>query len=414
MGEHGGRDRPGLRDVGGGHLVRRREHVVGLGQRQVELARPQRGLGAPRRQLDHGRTRVDGGGVELARTGEAGAQRLVGRGHEDAGDPVADRPGAEQAPGRGEDVAAAVELPLRQRALHLDPGRGRRPLQHRRRDQRDRRAVGGEQAFRAGRLHQLVEGGGVGGDVGAQQRDEQVGLHRGAQRPGPQELAHPGGKAVDGVAQLGQEAAGRAGRVPPPAGRVGARLLDERGEQAVDQRGVAAGLGEHEVDDGIRGPRGPFAEQVHGPGLHTRPIERPEDDRRPVRRERHPERGHAVGSGPGPVGDDEHAARCGRQRGEPGQLGGGEPVRVVDEQRHIRPRLGVGALAQHGEPARGEDLRQRVQQHGLAGARGTDDVDAAQPLGLRERLPQQSARRGRPASGASEAAGACTVITNLP
>ena len=181
---------------------------------------PARSAASARRDASSidGRTRVDGGGVELARAGEAGAQRLVGRRDEHAGDPVADRPGAEQAPGRGEDVAAAVELQLRQRASHLHPGRGRRPLQHRRRDQRDRRAVGGEQAFRAGRLHQLVEGGGVGGDVGAQQGHEQVGLQRGAQRPGPQELAHPGGKAVDGVAQLGQEAAGRAGRVPTASG----------------------------------------------------------------------------------------------------------------------------------------------------------------------------------------------------
>ena len=418
MGEDGGGHGPGLRDVGLRRLVVRREHLVGLGQREVELTGAERGLGPPGRQPQRGRSRGDGGGVELARTGKAGAQRLVGRGGEDARHPGPGRARAQQPACRGEDVAAAVELAFGERALGLQARRGRRALQHGRRHQRDRRAVRGEEAFRAGGLHELVERPVVDGDVGPQQRHEEIGLQRRADRARPEEVADAVRKAVDGVAQLGQQASGRAGRVPPPSRGVGAADLDERGEHAVDERGQAAGLGEDEVDERVRRPRGPLAEQARRPRQDPRPVQGAEDDRRPARRQRRAEGRHAVRTRPRAMGDDEHADRALGQRGQPGEGGGREPVRVVDEQRGPRrvggaPRVGVGQPPLHDEARRPRTSARTSSSTVLPVPAGPTTSTRPSRSGAATASRTNLRATDDPASAASGAGGACAVITTL-
>ena len=272
VGEDGGghRRRPG-RDRRYGTWPGGREHLVGLGEGEVEIAGAERGLGAPGRQLDGGGACGDGRRVQLVGAGKAGAQGLVARRREDARHPSAGDPGAEEAAGGGEDVAAALELALGQRPAHLEPGRGRCALQHGGRDERDRRALRGEQALGARGFDELVERGGVGGDVRAQHGDEEVGLERGAERPDAQEVAHAVREAVDGVAQLGQQAAGRAGRDPSAnasgRGRPARSGRRASGRRARGGRRSGSSTRSTTASDG-RGS--PVAEHVRHPGLHAR------------------------------------------------------------------------------------------------------------------------------------------------
>jgi hypothetical protein len=235
----------------------------------------------------------------------------------------------------------------------------------------------------------------IDGDVRAQQRNEQVRLQWSPERSGPKKITHTVRQTVNHVAQLRQHAAGRMSRVPSPPRRIWAALLDEGGQHAIDERRMAAGLSEDEVDDSIRRSGNPLTEHVRDPCLDTGAVECAEYDGCTACRQRGAEGRQAIRSRPWAVGDDEDARLAGCQRGESGQFVGEEAVPVVDEHRGLWTRVGVGDLAEQGEPRTGEDVRERIEQDGLAGARGPDNVDAAQPLWSVEGLPQQPARRKR-------------------
>ena len=128
---------------------------------------------------------------------------------------------------------------------------------------------------------------------------------------------------------------------------------------------MAAGLREDEVDDGVRWRRYPLAQYVRRAGLHAGAVERAEDDRRSSDRQRRAEIGHAVGPGPGAVGDDEHADVALGQRGEASQVLRGQEVGVVDEESDLGVDGVVGGqVMQHDAPGPFHDIGERVEQDG--------------------------------------------------
>ena len=200
-----------------------------------------------------------------------------------------------------EHVAAAVQLQLGQRAAQLQPRRFRRAGEHGGGDQRHGEPVGRQHTCGAGRLHQLVE---VRGSAEPEQRDQNLGVQRSAERAGQQQPGDVRPEAVHDVPeldeQLGRRTGGRGG-----ANALGAGRRAERDEQPVDQPREARSAVEHVVHE-LGG--GALAEHQRGAGGHPGAVERVEHHRRPGRRQRGAERGGARGARPRPVRDDEMAA----------------------------------------------------------------------------------------------------------
>jgi hypothetical protein len=215
-------------------LARVREHLVGLGESQVEITSQHRCLGPARRERQGGRARTDRGLEVLAGRRGARPQRLLRGCGEHRRHPRSARTRGEEPTSGGEDVAPAVQLDLGQRPAHLHVRRLRRMRQHRRRDQRHRHAVGGQQAGRTRGFHELVELRRAVTVRQAEERDEDLGLQGRTERAGQEEPADPRSETVHGVAELCEQARRRPARRAEP-GAVRTSLLDEGGQQPIDQ-----------------------------------------------------------------------------------------------------------------------------------------------------------------------------------
>ncbi|MFC7661152.1 hypothetical protein ACFQV8_38715 [Pseudonocardia benzenivorans] len=278
MGEHRGGGGPGEHRVLDLDGVDVREHLVGLGEREIEVAGPHRGLGAAGGQPQRGAPAATAAAYSRPATGSPARA-------------------ASSAPATNTSAARAPVAPVSSNpraAVRTDPPRSssisarvRRISSLRAPGTRCRiavatigeRAVRGEVASRAGLLDELVDlVDAATGRVGEpEQRHEHLGVARGAQRERDEQLADPLLHAVDGVAELLDELLRRPGRQaagPLEPGAVGADLVEQAGQEAVDEGREARRLRLHVVDerDGWALTQGPG-----GPGRDARSVECTED-----------------------------------------------------------------------------------------------------------------------------------------
>ena len=303
--------------------------------------------------------------------------------------PVPSRPRAAVStlPPRSSSISASAR-----RRSSLDAAWSAR--EHRGRDERDGQPVVGEQPGGACGLQQLVElpGAVVRGEP--EQRDEDLGLQRSAERAGQQQPAHAGAETVHQVAELHQETGRRfVGQRHRPAA-VGPGPFPERAEQPVDECRHAGGLLEHVVHQ-LRG-RPVHAQQQCGPCRDPRAVERLQHHRRAGGGECAPERRAAGRPRPRPVRHHEMTAGCRGELREPLQVVRREQVGVVEQERVVDPELHeIGELPVDGDTGGRERGRERVQEYRLAVPARTDHVHPVRRGGAPSCLVHESTRRGR-------------------
>ena len=342
-----------------------RDHRVGQPQRQIKVTgeggRP-RPAGA---HLGHPATRLHGRGEQLPGQRRLLGQRLGRRRLERGGDPGPGEAGPHQGPGQGQHRFAARAAQLGQPPADIHPAFGRGERADRPRGHRQQSPTLVDQAGRPGRRGHL----GQALRVAVQQGAEQIQLQPHTRVHGEQQLLHRGVQPLPVGLEL------RHGQWRQPRRRAvhsGLTTLGESGGEPADQPRHAAGLHPYRLHQ--LGGRRKTERRGQVPG-HLWRAQRREPDRRPGPAEYAGQRGQPDRARHRPVRHDQRQPPRVGQFAQPAQLGVGEQMRVVNQQRgrglhRIMHRLGH---ADHRYASPAVHLVQRLDQRRLAVPARSDD-----------------------------------------